>query len=101
MVCIVSDPGCLTRNPTFIHPGSRIQQQQKKMRVKTIGCSTFFVDTNIANLRIILLLDNSFKNFSIFNQTIVTKLLKIWVWDPGSGIYHSGYRVRNTGGTGP
>ncbi len=54
------------------------------------------------------------KNYRTFTQKIVTKLSKIWVWDPGSGIRKkpipnpgyrgqkgTGSRIRNTGSTHP
>jgi 2-oxoglutarate dehydrogenase complex dehydrogenase (E1) component-like enzyme len=38
----VADPGCLSRNLIFTHPGSRIQKQQQKRGVKKICCHIFF-----------------------------------------------------------
>jgi hypothetical protein len=41
---------------TFVHPGSRIQKQQKR-GVKKICCPTFFVATIITKLKILLYLN--------------------------------------------
>jgi hypothetical protein len=75
---------------------SRIQKQQQKRGVKKLVVITFYVATNFTKLQII----NYFRfevpkkkiwaNFQriieLFTQKIVTKLSKIWVWDPGSEI---------------
>ncbi len=75
-----------------VYPGSRIQKQQKKRRVKK-NCSTFFVATKITKLKIILILNwwrkkiwtNLQRIKELSTQKVVIKLSKIWVWDPGSG----------------
>ena len=56
---------------------------------------TFYVATNFTKLQIILVLKKKiWANFQriieLFTQKIVTKLSKIWIWDPGSGIGFSG-----------
>jgi hypothetical protein len=70
----------------FTHPGSRIQKQQQKRGVKKISWHTFFYShkfNNIVNYFISEMLNKKiWANF----QKIVTKLSKIWVWDPGSEI---------------
>jgi hypothetical protein len=38
----VADPGCLSLILIFTHPGSRIQKQQQKRRVKRNSCHTYF-----------------------------------------------------------
>ncbi len=77
----------------FTHPGSRIQKQQQKRGVKKICCHTFSCNHKFHKI------ENNFSfevpnkkiwaNFQriieLFTQKIVTKLSKIWVWDPGSG----------------
>jgi hypothetical protein len=52
----------------------------------------FFVATNFTKFEIFLFLYSEEKNLvqfskiiELFTQKIVTKLSKIWVWDPGSG----------------
>jgi hypothetical protein len=37
---------------------------------------------------------NSQRIIELFNQKIVPKLSKIWVWDPGSGIQDLGFAIR-------
>ncbi len=57
--------------------GSRIQKQQQKRGWKKLAI-------NFTNLKIILFLTFQ-KIIELFTQKIVTKLSKIWVWDPTSG----------------
>ncbi len=52
----------------FTHPGSRISDPGSKYSNKRVGWNFFFVIS-----------------FNV-NTKIVTKLSKIWVWDPGSEI---------------
>jgi len=68
----VADPGCLSRILIFTHPGSRtsdprsrIQKQKEKRGEEKKFCHTFLCCHKF--------------------HKIVTKLSKIWVWDPGSG----------------
>jgi hypothetical protein len=74
-------------------PGSQIQKQQQKRGVKQNLLPNFFnfVATNFTKLKIILVLRSWRKNlaqfskkYRTFTQNIVTKLSKIWVWDPAS-----------------
>ncbi len=101
----VADPGCLSRipDPDFTHPGSRIQKQEQKSRVKKKLLSYFFCSHNfhkIVNYFIFEMLKKKIRaNFQriieLFIQKIVTKLSKIWVWDPGSmGQKGTGSRIR-------
>jgi hypothetical protein len=76
----------------FTHPGSRIQKQQQKRGVKKNVVIPFYVATNFTKLQIILVLvlkKKIWANFQriieLFTQKIITKLSKIWIWDPGSG----------------
>jgi hypothetical protein len=81
----------------FTHPGSRISDPGSKYSNKREGWKKFFVitfyaATNFTKLQIILVLDCWRKKFGpifttieLFTPKIVTKLSKIWVWDPGSG----------------
>ncbi len=66
--------------------GSRTQQQQNKRGGGKISFPNFFVATNITKTCKEKNLSRFTKNYSTFYPKIVTKLLKIWVWDPGSGI---------------
>jgi hypothetical protein len=70
-------------------PGSRIQQQ--KRREKKVFRPPFFVTTNIPKLNYFYFLtgkekelSQSRKNYSVFYLKIVTRLLKILVWDRDS-----------------
>jgi hypothetical protein len=82
----IPDPDCY---PTWIP----IQKQQQKRGVKKICCHTFFCRHKfhiIENYFIFEMLKkkisaNFQKIIELFTQKIVTKLSKIWVWDPGSG----------------
>jgi hypothetical protein len=70
---------------------------------------TFFVAKNFTLLKIILFVKCKKKiwaNFKriieLFSQKIVSKLSKIWVWDPGSGkkpIPDPGSRVQKSTGS--
>jgi hypothetical protein len=61
---------------------------------KQICCHTFYVATNFTKLKIIFVLKcwrkkiwaNFQRIIELFTQKIVTKISKIWVWDPGSEI---------------
>jgi hypothetical protein len=81
----------------FTHPGSRIsdtgsriQKQQQKRGVKKICCHTFYCTHKfhiIENYFILEMLKkkiwvNFQRNIELFTLKIVTKLSKIWVWDP-------------------
>jgi hypothetical protein len=94
----VADPGCLSRipDPDYTHPGSRIQKQQQKRGVKKNCChtGTFLCSHRFHKIenyfRFEMLKKKIWVNFQriveLFTPKIVTKLLKIWVWDPGSEI---------------
>ncbi len=77
----------------FTHPGSRIQKQQQKRGVKKISCHNSLCTHKfhkIANyFSFEVLKKKIWANFQriieLFTQKIVTKLSKIWIWDPGSG----------------
>jgi hypothetical protein len=99
-------------------PGSRIQKQQQKREVKKkFVVIPFYVVTNFTKLNIILVFKKKiWANFQriikLLTLKIVTKLSKICVWDPRSGIRKepipdpgsrgqkgtgSRIRIRNTG----
>jgi hypothetical protein len=101
----VADPGCLSQipDPDFYPSripglGSRIQKQQQKRGVKKISCHTFLCSHKFHKLKIILVLKCWRKKFgpisknykTFYPKNFVTKLSKIWVWDPGSGIRDPG-----------
>jgi hypothetical protein len=93
----VADPGCLSRIPDFYPSwipdlGSRIQKQQHKRGVKNFFMSYQFLCSHkfhkIKNYFSFQVLKkkiwaNFLKIIELFTQKIVTKLSKIWVWDPG------------------
>jgi hypothetical protein len=93
----VADPGCLSRILIFIHPGSQIpdlgswiQKHQQKRGIKKICCHTFFCSYKFHKyFNFEMLKKRIWANFQriieLFTQNIVTKLSKIFVWDPGSG----------------
>jgi hypothetical protein len=103
----VADLGCLSRFwiLIFTHPGSRIQKErgEKKICYHTIFCSHKFHKIEFyfifempkkisASLQRII---------EVFSQKIFTKLSKIWVWDPRSGIrdLRSGIRIKAYSGS--
>ncbi len=81
----------------FTHPGSRILDSDPKTATderseKKFDGIPFYENTNFTKLKIILVLKlkekiwgQFSKNYRTFFKKIVTKLSKIWVWDPGSG----------------
>ncbi len=105
----VADPGCLSRipDPDFYpsripDPGSQIpdlgsripdpKPATKERGEKKIFVKHFFVATNFKKCKIIFFY---FKKkiwakfqriMELFTQKVVTKISKIWVWDPGSGL---------------
>jgi hypothetical protein len=46
-----------------VYPGSRIQKQKQKRRVRKKYCPTFFAATNMTKFKIILFLNRRRKNF--------------------------------------
>jgi hypothetical protein len=84
----IPDPGILI----FTHPGSRIQKQQQKRGMKkylSFFCSQKF--HKIESYFIFEMLKKKiWANFQriieVFTQKTFTKLSKIWVWNPRSGI---------------
>jgi hypothetical protein len=92
----VADPGCLSRipDPDFYpslipDPKTAIKERgEKKLVFHTFFCSHKF--HKIENYFIFGMLKkiiwaNFQRIIELFTQKIVTKLSKIWVWDPGSG----------------
>jgi hypothetical protein len=111
VITSVADPGCLSRIPDL---GSRIQKQLQKRGVNKICCHTFSYShkfKKIVNYFMFEMLNKKiWVNFQIelFTRKIVTKLSKIWVWDPRSRFRQKTYsgsriqgskrhRIRNTG----
>ncbi len=72
------------------HPGSRIQTQQQKRRAKKNLLHTFLWSHKFHKIENYFSFEVLWANFQriieLFTQKIVTKLSKIWVWDPGSEI---------------
>ncbi len=85
----VADPGCLSRILILPipDPGSKISYTREEW--KKFVVIPFFVATNFTKFKITLFLNWWRKKFGpikeLFTQKVVTKLSKIWVWDPGSG----------------
>jgi hypothetical protein len=105
----VTDPRCLSgsRILIFTHPGSK--NSNKREAWEKICCHTFFVAINFNKIEnyftFELMKKNMWSNFQgtieLFNQKIVTKPSKIWVWDPGSEIWdpektYSGSRIQRS-----
>jgi hypothetical protein len=100
----VADPGCLSRipDPEFYPSripdlGSRIpdrktatkERGEKKFVVITFLCSyKFFKIENYFSFEVLKkkIWANFQRVIELLTQKIVTKLSKIWVWDPRSGI---------------
>ena len=86
----------------FSHPGSWIQNSNKREGWKKISCHNFLFSqkfNKIANyFSFELLKKKIWANFQriieLFTKKIVKKLLKIWSWDPGSGIRDPGSGIR-------
>ena len=73
--------------------GSRIQKQQQNREAKKIRCHTFLCSQKfhkIVNYFSFEVLKKkiwaNFQRVELSTKKIVTKLSKIWVWDPRSGI---------------
>jgi hypothetical protein len=89
----IPDPGSRISDP-----GSRIQKQQQKREVKKISCHTFLCSHKFHKIVNYFSFEGLKKkiwaNFQrimeLFTKKIVKKLLKIWSWDPGSGIRDPG-----------
>jgi hypothetical protein len=103
----IADPGFLSRipDPDFYpsripDPGSRIPDPKTAMRdrgKKNLLAYLFFGAINFTKLNYFIfemLKKKMWANFQriieLFTQKIVTKLSKIWVWDPGSEIWDPG-----------
>jgi hypothetical protein len=78
----------------FTHPGSRIhKQQQKRGGEKKISWHNFLCShkfhkiANYFSFEVLkkIIWANLQRIIEFFTQKIVTKLSKIWIWDPGSG----------------
>jgi hypothetical protein len=100
----VADPGCLSRilDPDFYphqipDPGSRIPDPKtatKERGEKKISCHTFLCSHKFHKIvnyfSFEVLKKKIWANFQriieLFTKKFVRKLLKIWSWDPGSGI---------------
>jgi hypothetical protein len=75
-------------------PGSRIQKQQQKRGVKKIFCHIFLFSLKCHKIEHYFssavlkkkIWANFHRNMELFTPKIVTKLSKIWVRDPRSGI---------------
>ncbi len=96
VIISVADPRCYPGSQILIFYLSWIQQQQQKGRGENLVVLPNFVATNFTKLKIMLFLNSHRKNLSqltkiytTFYPKIVTKLLKIWVGDPGSRIQGS------------
>ena len=91
----VADPGCLSRILIFTHPGippgskdSNKREGWKKISCRNFLCShKFHKIANNFSFQVLKkkILANFQRIIELFTQKIVTKLSKIWVWDPGSG----------------
>ncbi len=87
----VADPGCLSRIPDPDFYPSRIPDPKTatiERGEKKIFVITFYVATNFS-FSFEWPKKKNWANFQriieLFTQKIVTKLSKIWIWDPGSG----------------
>ena len=118
--CSVADPGCLSRipDPDFYpsripDPGSRIpdtgsknsnkREGRKKIRYTFLCSHKFYKIENFLSFEMLKkkIWANFHRIIELFIQKIVTKLSKIWVWDPGSEIRdmennYSGSRIQGS-----
>jgi hypothetical protein len=80
----------------FPDRGSRIPDPKtatKGRGEKKVSCHSFFCNHKFHNIENYFIYEKLKKNIStnfqriieLYNKKIVTKLSKIWVWDPGSG----------------
>ncbi len=105
----VADPGCLSRIPNPDFCPSRIQDpgsknSNKREGWKKIWCHTFLCShkfhkiVHYFSFEVLKkkILANFQRIIELFTQKIVTKLSKIWVWNPGSR-GQKGTGSRNTG----
>jgi hypothetical protein len=93
----VVDPGYLSRILIFTHPGSRISNPGSKTATKDrgekISCHNFLCSHKFYKIANYFSFEElkkkiwaSFQRIiELFPLNIVSKLSKIWVWDPGSG----------------
>ena len=109
-VTSVADPGCLSRFPD---PGSRIPYPKtapKERCEKKLDVKPFYVATKFNKIRnyfsFEVLKKKIWANFQriieLFTQKTVTKLSKVWVWDPGFEIRDPGsvknlFRIPDSG----
>jgi hypothetical protein len=82
----VADPGCLSR----IQNSNKREGRKKFHKLSVI----LFLICGRKKIR------PNFPRFLKLTQKIVTKLSKIWVWDPGSGKTYSESRIQGSKGTG-
>ncbi len=82
----VADPGCLSRIPDPDFYPSRIPDPKtptKERGENKFDVTPFYVATNLSAEEKIWA--NFQRIIELFAQKIVTKLSKVWVWDPGPG----------------
>jgi hypothetical protein len=92
----VADPGYLSQvaDPDFYPSHIPDPKTATKGGVRKIGCHTFLcshkISQNINYFSFEMMKKKIWANFQriieLFTQKFVTKLSKIWVWDPGSEI---------------
>ena len=76
------------------------ERGEKKICCQTFLCShKFHKNKNYFSFEVLKkkISANFQRIIELFTQKIVTKLSKIWVWDPGSGIRDPGSRIRDPG----
>jgi hypothetical protein len=98
----VPDPDFIHPRSQILYPGAWISDPTRATKEEGTSVSSFFVITNLTELKIILLLNRYRKKFEPFAKgleyflpKILSKLLKIWVGiqDLGSDMY-MGSRIR-------
>ncbi len=95
----VADPGWLSRILIFTHPGSRISDPGSKNSIKREGWKKIWCHNFLCSHKFHIIVHyfslkcwrkkfgpNFQRIIELFTQKIVTKLSKVWVWDPRSGI---------------
>jgi hypothetical protein len=105
--CSVADPGCLSRILIFTQPGSKTATKERGEKIcfrNFLFSHKFHKIENYFSFE--MLTKKIWANFQrityrAFTQNIVTRLSKIWVWDPGSEIRdpektYSGSRIQES-----
>ncbi len=79
----------------ILDPGSKNSNERRGW--KKIWYHTFFWSHKFHKIELFYFWNDEEKIIELFTQKIVTKLSKIWVWDPRSGIRKNLFRIPDPG----